>query len=110
MFNVYRVQPTHRPKLEDRHWYNFKALLKWPDNLGRWVGRFGTWSCLDYNHEDHIALKIKLKDNFYDALHFKKKDLSEIFVMGIQATGMKNVLWFLLIHLNICTVCSPSSQ
>ena len=29
---------THRPKLEDRHWYNFKALLKWPDNLGRWVG------------------------------------------------------------------------
>jgi len=32
------AKPTHRPKLEDRHWYNFKALLKWPDNLGRWVG------------------------------------------------------------------------
>ena len=55
--------------------------------------------------EDHTALKIELKDmidNFYDVLHFKKKDLTEIFVMGIQATGMKDVSWFLLIHLNGC--------
>ena len=46
-------------------------------------------------HEDHTAIKIELKDmidNFYNELHFKKKDLAEIFVMGIQATGMKNVL------------------
>ena len=64
--------------------------------------------------EDHIALKIELKDmidNFYDVLHFKKKDLAEIFVMGIQATGMKNVSWFLLIiHLNGCIQYSSSSQ
>lgn len=41
--------------------------------------------------EDHTALKIELKDmldNFRYALHFKKKDMAEIFVMGIQATGM----------------------
>jgi hypothetical protein len=44
--------------------------------------------------EDHTALKIDLKDmldNFYNVLHFKKKDLAEVFVMGIQATGTKNV-------------------
>lgn len=55
--------------------------------------------------EDHTALKIELKDmidNFYDVLHFRKKDLAEIFVMGIQATGMKNISWSLLIHLNGC--------
>ncbi|CAG8631504.1 28085_t:CDS:2, partial [Gigaspora margarita] len=45
--------------------------------------------------EDHIALKIELKDmldNFRDKLHFKKKDIAEIFVMGIQITGVKNFL------------------
>jgi len=44
--------------------------------------------------EDHTAIKIELKDmidNFYNELHFKKKDFAEIFVMGIQATGMKIV-------------------
>ncbi|CAG8709361.1 15508_t:CDS:2 [Funneliformis caledonium] len=48
--------------------------------------------------EDHTALKIELKDmidNFYDVLHFKKKDLAEIFVMGIQATGQKWTIYCL---------------
>ncbi|CAI2180559.1 15998_t:CDS:2 [Funneliformis geosporum] len=48
--------------------------------------------------EDHTALKIELKDmidNFYDVLHFKKKDLAKIFVMGIQATGQKWTIYCL---------------
>jgi hypothetical protein len=40
---------------------------------------------------DHTALKIELKDmidDFHGRLHFKKENLSEIFVIGIQITGM----------------------
>ncbi|CAG8684927.1 13365_t:CDS:10, partial [Ambispora leptoticha] len=45
--------------------------------------------------EDHTALKIELKDmmdNFRDELHFKKKDLAEIFVMGIQVTEVATLV------------------
>ena len=31
-------KPSHRPKLGDHRWYSLKALLEWPNNLGRWVG------------------------------------------------------------------------
>ncbi|CAG8820898.1 22178_t:CDS:10, partial [Gigaspora margarita] len=49
--------------------------------------------------EDHTALKIELKDmldNFRNELHFKKKDIAKIFVMGIQITGLKWVIYCLL--------------
>lgn len=48
--------------------------------------------------EDHTALKIELKDmldNFCDELHFKKKDIAEIFVIGIQITGLKWIIYCL---------------
>ncbi|CAG8604506.1 7795_t:CDS:1, partial [Racocetra fulgida] len=38
---------------------------------------------------DLTALKIELKDmmdDFYNKLHFNKKDLAEIFTIGIQVT------------------------
>ncbi|CAG8683909.1 24937_t:CDS:10, partial [Dentiscutata erythropus] len=45
--------------------------------------------------EDHTALKMELKDmldNFRDELHFKKKDIAEIFVMGIQITEVATLV------------------
>ncbi|CAI2189107.1 3456_t:CDS:10, partial [Funneliformis geosporum] len=39
---------------------------------------------------DHTAIKIELKDmidDFYNKLHFNKKDLADIYTIGIQVTG-----------------------
>jgi len=40
---------------------------------------------------DHTAIKIELKnilDAFYYKLHFNKKDLADIFTIGIQVIGI----------------------
>ncbi|CAG8615086.1 1231_t:CDS:10 [Diversispora eburnea] len=42
--------------------------------------------------EDHSKIKVVMKDcidAFWSNLHFKKKELEEVFVMGIQITGTK---------------------
>lgn len=43
---------------------------------------------------DHTAIKIELKDmidDFYNKLHFNKRDLADISTIGIQITGMKYI-------------------
>ena len=43
---------------------------------------------------DHTAIKIELKDmidDFYNKLHFNKKDLADIYTIGIQVTGIKYI-------------------
>ncbi|CAJ0745749.1 2371_t:CDS:2, partial [Entrophospora sp. SA101] len=56
---------------------------------------------------DHTALKIELKDmldNFRDKLYFVKEDYTEIFMIGIQVSGIEHGTIGLYTHFRIIMV------